>query len=285
MMRLLFILVLFLGACSSVERPLLPLSDAPHREEYLDIPRSGIVTIKPDDTIYSISNRYRVTPRQIIKLNNLQSPYSLAGIRSLTLPKPRSHIVKDGEDLIYISQRYNAPVDELRQLNGLEEGQQLRGGMAIVLPRQFSSTAPSSDAVDSPPRVKSVAYTPNITNFVWPIDGTIILPFGVTSRGVQNDGVNIAGQLNAPVRASHGGEAIFVGNGPKALGNLVLLKHDGGWVTVYGHLSEILIEEGDQIAQGEALGRVGQTGRVDTPQLHFEMRQARRAVDPEEFLF
>ncbi len=287
MVRLLFIFVLFLGACSSSDRPLLPLIDAPQREGRLDIPTSGIITLRAGDTIYSLSNRYQVTPRQIIRLNNLSPPYSLAGIQSLTLPKPRAHIVRAGETLVSVSLRYNVSIDELRRLNGLDETDQLRGGMAIVLPRQtgganFGQT-PSSGAVS--PVIRSVAYTPSASNFVWPIDGTIIQPFGMTARGVQNDGVNIAGHLNAPVRASHSGEVIFVGSGPKALGNLVLIKHDGGWVTVYGHLSDILINEGDKIAQGDKLGLVGQTGRVDSPQLHFEIRQSRRPVDPEEFLF
>lgn len=291
MMRLFFLFVLFLASCSASDRPLLPLTEAPLREELLTIPNSGIVAVKAGDTIYSISNRYRVTPRQIIRLNNLPPPYSLAGVRSLTLPKPRAHIVKAGDSLVSIALRYNVSVDELLQLNNLDETDQLREGMAIVLPRQKASSLPSSGDTGSgaapkpTPTIKSVVYIPNASNFVWPLDGRIIQPFGVTSRGVHNDGVKIAAQLNAPVRASHGGEVIFVGNGPKALGNLVLLKHDGGWVTVYGHLSDISIAEGDYLAQGDELGRVGQTGRVDSPQLHFEIRQARRPVDPEEFLF
>ncbi|MBT7545138.1 MAG: M23 family metallopeptidase, partial [Kordiimonadaceae bacterium] len=67
-------------------------------------------------------------------------------------------------------------------------------------------------------------------------------------------------------------------------GNLVLIKHQNGWVTAYAHNDKILVRKGQQVARGQAVAEVGSTGRVDSPQLHFEMRKGSRAVDPTLYL-
>jgi murein DD-endopeptidase MepM/ murein hydrolase activator NlpD len=79
---------------------------------------------------------------------------------------------------------------------------------------------------------------------------------------------------------------VYAGNQVPGFGNLVLVKHENGWVTAYAHLSNIDVKMRQQIAPGQVLGQVGQTGTVDRPQLHFEVRYAAspteraRPVDP-----
>ena len=73
---------------------------------------------------------------------------------------------------------------------------------------------------------------------------------------------------------------VYAGNAVEGFGNLVLLKHDGGWVTAYAHAEDLLVIRGDTVRQGDPIARVGKTGSVDEPQLHFEIRQGKKPVDP-----
>ena len=82
------------------------------------------------------------------------------------------------------------------------------------------------------------------------------------------------------MRASARGTVAFVGREIKSFGTLVLVKHDGGIITAYAHLGDVMVREGDVIEAGQQIATVGLSGKVDTPQLHFEIRKAREPVDP-----
>ena len=99
-------------------------------------------------------------------------------------------------------------------------------------------------------------------------------------RGVHNDGINIAAVAGADVLAAAPGTVAFIGREIKSFGTLVLIKHKDGVITAYAHLDSVLIKEGDVVEGGQKIATVGQTGKVDTPQLHFEIRKARRPIDP-----
>lgn len=110
--------------------------------------------------------------------------------------------------------------------------------------------------------------------FVWPVQGQVISPFGHKPDGTSNDGLNISANAGDPVRAAADGEVVYAGDQVPSFGNLVLIKHAGGWVTAYAHMSHILVKNRDEVVQGQEIGAVGQTGSVDRPQVHFEIRYA-----------
>ena len=301
---ILIIVALFvIGACSSGERSLLPLNEAPLREDFREVPPTGIIEVRQGDTIYTLANRYQVTPRRIILANTLPPPYDLGGIATLNVPKPRAHIVQAGDSLESISSRYKVSVNSLIEINNLQSPYTLHAGLAISIPRRMdyslldlpreddttsTSTSSGQTGTATIPRTnltsRSVSYSSASPDFRWPVNGDIIEPFGTTARGIHNDGVNIAANAGDSVRASQDGEVAFVGSGLKAFGNLVLVKHQGGWITAYAHLGDVSVSEGDSVDRGDILGVVGQTGRVDSPQLHFEIRRSREPVNPEEFI-
>jgi len=76
----------------------------------------------------------------------------------------------------------------------------------------------------------------------------------------------------------------YSGNELRGFGNLLLIKHAGGWVTAYAHTEQVLVRRGDKVRRGQTIGRVGSTGSVSSPQLHFEVRKGTRAVDPTRVL-
>ncbi|HJS33618.1 MAG TPA: M23 family metallopeptidase, partial [Alphaproteobacteria bacterium] len=120
--------------------------------------------------------------------------------------------------------------------------------------------------------------------FAWPVRGRVVSDFGPKPGGLHNDGLNIAVPRGTPFHAADNGVVVYAGNELRGFGNLILVRHDGGWVTAYAHADEINAQRGDQVRRGQVLGKVGQTGNVASPQLHFEIRRGTRAVDPRELM-
>jgi murein DD-endopeptidase MepM/ murein hydrolase activator NlpD len=132
------------------------------------------------------------------------------------------------------------------------------------------ATGPASDAEVS---------TAGRGRFIWPLKGAILTPFGDRGPGQRNDGLDISASTGESVKAAAGGEVVYAGSSIPGFGNLVLVKHPGGWVTAYAHLDRIEVRMRDEVTQGEEIGQAGQTGVVDRPELHFEIRYA---ADPSE---
>ncbi|AGK57549.1 peptidase M23 [Hyphomicrobium denitrificans 1NES1] len=118
----------------------------------------------------------------------------------------------------------------------------------------------------------------------WPTTGRIIAGFGGRPDGTHNDGINLAVPLGTEVHAAESGVVAYAGNELKGYGNLVLLRHDNGWVTAYAHNDELLVKRGDKVKRGQVIAKAGKTGSVDQPQVHFELRQGSRPVDPTPYL-
>jgi murein DD-endopeptidase MepM/ murein hydrolase activator NlpD len=123
-----------------------------------------------------------------------------------------------------------------------------------------------------------------VPKFRWPANGRVIAGYGPTTNGQQNDGINIALPENTPVKAAEDGVVAYAGNELKGYGNLVLVRHPNGYVTAYAHTKELLVKRGDQVKRGQVIARSGQTGNVNAPQLHFEIRKGASPLDPTRFL-
>ena len=152
------------------------------------------------------------------------------------------------------------------------------GGPLSFFTRQPSHVSPTSE--------EGQAASLGKGRFLWPVRGEIVSRYGAVGPGLRNDGLNIGATAGAGVKASAAGEVVYAGNSLPDFGNLVLIKHPDGWVTAYGHLAAIEVKMRQSVAQGQEIGRVGQTGGVDRPQLHFEIRYSANArekakpVDP-----
>jgi murein DD-endopeptidase MepM/ murein hydrolase activator NlpD len=120
--------------------------------------------------------------------------------------------------------------------------------------------------------------------FVWPVHGPLLAEFGTTGKGQHNDGINIAVPRGTPVLAAQDGVVAYSGNELRGFGNLLLIKHADGWMTAYAHNDTLLVKRGDTVRRGQQIAKAGDSGGVAQPQLHFEVRQGTRAVDPLGFL-
>jgi murein DD-endopeptidase MepM/ murein hydrolase activator NlpD len=116
--------------------------------------------------------------------------------------------------------------------------------------------------------------------FIWPVSGRVVSGYGPKGEGLHNDGINISAPRGAQVRAAGAGVVAYAGNELRGFGNLLLIRHAGGWVTAYAHNAKLLVRRGQKVSQGQLIARVGSTGSVIKPQLHFEIRRGRRAINP-----
>lgn len=120
--------------------------------------------------------------------------------------------------------------------------------------------------------------------FIWPASGKVISGFGPKKGGLYNDGINIAAKSGSDIKAASDGEVVYSGNELRGYGNMLLIKHNNGYLTAYAHASEVLVKKGDVVTSGQTIGRIGRTGHVSSPQLHFSIRQGRKAIDPAKYL-
>ena len=253
------------------------------------------------DSVYALSRRHRVPMRAIIEANGLRPPYHLSVGQRIQLPRRPTHVVTSGETLYGISRHYGVDLFTLARANDLGEPYTIRVGQRLAVPSAVTRAAVSR--VAAPPALPTPESAPTAAaprpsprpgqpapsaalgkGFQWPVQGKVLSGFGPKSKGLHNDGINIAASRGSAVRAAEGGVVAYAGNEIRGFGNLLLIKHAGGWVTAYAHNETLLVKAGDKVSRGQPIARVGSTGNVTRPQLHFELRRGRRAIDPRRHL-
>jgi murein DD-endopeptidase MepM/ murein hydrolase activator NlpD len=232
-----------------------------------------IANVNPGDSVFSLSERYQVNADDIVALNDLQhGDRILAGD---TIRVPAYGHLRDPS--------YGPKAEAKHQAGAPAE-------VPVPQPRPLRARAARA-APANPARswwdgwmspYRSAPMTDQ--NFVWPVKGRILSPFGGDGGGERNDGINISAPRGAPIRAAADGIVSYVGNELKGYGNLVLIRHDNGYVTAYAHADSVIVERGQRVSQGQTIGYAGSTGDVDRPQVHFEIRQGTKPVDPRRYL-
>ena len=130
---------------------------------------------------------------------------------------------------------------------------------------------------------EKLAHRGTAPSFRWPARGRIVAGFGANTNGRENDGINLEIPQGTEIRAAEDGVVAYAGN-LLNYGNLILIRHSNGFVTLYAHASEIMVNRNDPVQRGQVIAKSGQTGTVTSPQLHFEIRQGSAPVDPMQFL-
>jgi murein DD-endopeptidase MepM/ murein hydrolase activator NlpD len=259
------------------------------------LPRGREHVVAKGETLYSIAQRYGISVYDMARANRVDAGYAVRTGERLVIPRGAAPVVIA-----------TAPSSALPSAGGgavtREELAPPPGGRAApgaaldsvppAKPAPVTSDAtPASPVVPADPPVQTasaalpaVPAPPASIGFAWPVRGKIISAFGTKAKGLRNDGINIAAPHGAPVRAAESGVVAYAGNELRGFGNLLLIKHADGWVTAYAHNDVLLAKRGETVAKGQIIARVGNTGNVTSPQLHFEIRQGKRAVDPQQYL-
>jgi murein DD-endopeptidase MepM/ murein hydrolase activator NlpD len=132
--------------------------------------------------------------------------------------------------------------------------------------------------------LQAAAKSMPLPSFAWPVEGQVIDEDDGHRSPASAEGIDILVPEGTEVRASLAGTVIYAGKGLASFGNLVLIRHDGGWITVYGHNSELFVNRGDVVQTGDIIAKSGKSGFVSRPLLHFEIRKKQAAWNPAQFL-
>jgi lipoprotein NlpD len=283
----------------------------------LDVPASTYV-VQPGDSLRGISKKTGAGSEAIARANRIPAPFVIKAGQRLRIPGGRYHLVRPGQSGIAIARAYGVDWSSVVTLNDLEEPYILRTGQRVLLPSRAQVAAMTMEQraaaftididdlitgaepalaarqkpvapVASPKRAlpaTAVVSEPGAFagNFGWPLEGRLIARFGPLGQGRVSNGLNIAAASGTPIKAAADGTVAYVGEDIPAMGKLILLRHGDGWITAYAHASETLVARGQAVKRGDVIARSGSSGSVDEPQLHFELRRARAAVDPLKYL-
>jgi len=268
--------------------------------------RTRSYEVRRGDSVYGLSKKFGLPIRTIIEMNYLEPPYILKIGQRLAIAQaasPDYHRVKKGDTLYSISRKYKVSVSALAKRNRIKPPYRLYVGQRLDLPmgqqviqaeraksreKVRKKTHKSADHAKKQKRSSRLARAQkelrppprSSSRFLWPVRGKIISKFGAKGKGLHNDGLNIAAAAGSPVLAAENGVVAYDGNELGGFGNLVLIKHSGNFVTAYAHNAELLVRRGQKVRRGQAIAKVGRTGTVARPQLHFEIRKGRRPVNP-----
>ncbi len=242
--------------------------------------KGGSYTVASGDTLYSIGRKHGVSPFIIADANGLKKNSTLAIGQSLKIPGVRAAAVaKSGS-------RISSEPETTDQVASAQSDT----GETTVKPETKTLKLPAVEfkpvAKLDAPAVKqdAPAVAAGALAMRWPANGKVISDFGSKPNGMKNEGINISMPEGTAVRAAESGVVAYAGNELKGYGNLVLIRHEGGFVTAYAHAKELSVKRGDTVKRGDVIARAGQTGAVTTPQLHFEVRKGATALDPLKFL-
>ncbi|MEQ8193098.1 MAG: M23 family metallopeptidase, partial [Rhodospirillales bacterium] len=250
----------------------------------LAIPAVREHQVRPGETLNGIAGNYGLSVYELAQTNKLRPPYRIFSGQTLVIAQgvaPRRGAASAASAVVE-SAALSDPAAERRQAARAE---------TLPPPPQTQTAAPTplpSKTEPVPDVQEAKAYSPSfyskIRGFMWPLQGKIVSNFGPKTKGLHNDGINIAAPRGAPVRAAEGGAVAYAGNELRGFGNLLLIKHKNGWVTAYAHNDKLLVKRGDTVGKGQIIARVGSTGAVTSPQLHFEIRRGKRPLDPKKHL-
>jgi lipoprotein NlpD len=194
---------------------------------------------------------------------------------------PVEHVVRRGETVYHIARVYGVSVRSLMDVNHLSDSRDLRVGQSLLIPGAYSYASLGNSAESATDALWDVPRAPR--QFGWPLwSGAVSSGFGMR-HGAMHDGVDISAPFGTPVHAADAGVVVFTGK-INGYGNTVIIRHTDRYVTVYGHNSRILVNEGSAVTRGQSIAEVGTSGRTTGPNLHFEVRYDNRAYNPLSYL-
>jgi len=250
----------------------------------LKIPTPKAYVVESGDTLFAISKRFNASPQMLAELNNFDPNEKVRAGEEIDLPvdiKDSGPLKRPGPPAPRRAEEETTPTGEQPTYKPPEPtyrpAEPTYRPQPPIRPEPPSRYAPppAQPLVESSPAPSDAQVTAaGQGRFIWPVDGQILSGFGSKPGGQRNDGVDVGAPSGTVVKAAAAGDVVYAGNQVPGFGNLVLIKHPGGWVTAYAHLSQTTVKIKDHVEQGDQVGEVGQTGGVDTPELHFEIRYA-----------
>ncbi|NPV38972.1 MAG: M23 family metallopeptidase [Brevinematales bacterium] len=227
--------------------------------------------IQPGENLASIAKKLGTSMDSLISLNSIDNAHFLKPGNKILVPNMDGvlYVVKKDDTLDKIAKKYKVSVDDILDYNDIEEDV-IGAGDILFLP---------GASLTAEERAKALGYL-----FIKPVRGRFTSGFGIridpfTGGRGYHAGIDIAARYGTPIRASKEGRVTFVG-WKGGYGLCVIIKHQMGYETVYGHLAKATVKEGQYVNQGQTIGKMGNTGRSTGTHLHFEVRRYGKPINP-----
>lgn len=248
-------------------------------------PRLEIITytVQPGDTVHAIAQKFGISPETVVWANGdleLHPDILKIGQELVILPVSGVYYqVQEGDTLEAVAKKFKADPQAIAayHLNRLSPPYTLTSGQWLVIPGGEKPYVPRRVHQYTGPIPADASK--GTGTFGWPVSGRITQIFWNLHRAV-----DIGAPAGTPVVAADSGFVIYAGWDDSGYGNLIILDHGNGYVTLYAHLSEMLVSAGQSVAKGTRIGSVGSTGNSTGPHLHFEIRYRDVQRNPLGFL-
>jgi len=215
-----------------------------------------------------------------------------------TSPHGSWHVVVTGESAESLAQKGGVPVEDFLEINGLGHASDVHPGLMVFVleaeGRSAEDSQPQTNPGPQPSRPGQGTGDDGRTTsggvpgaggvFAWPLSHPrLSSPFG-SRWGRPHEGIDLSTPPGTPVMAAADGVVAYAGHGIRGYGNLLVVAHDGGLMTVYAHNAVLSVRQGEHVKRGQVIAMSGQSGRATAPHLHFEVRRGESPIDPMPFL-
>ena len=258
------------------------------------------VQIAPGDTLYSLSRRYSVPVNDLAVMNNLSAPFALYAGQIVKVPNLASAPVRVASATNTasttaatklatsaakpVTNKVDTASNKTQKIDAKQPTQKVEQKKPETPKKDTKQTNDKKQTATNVVKKSTEITARSSSKFSWPLRGKILSNYGSKSNGLFNDGINISAASGTAVAAAENGVVAYAGNEVKGMGNLIIIQHSDGWMTVYAHMDSLSVRRGAHVKVGQKIGAVGQTGKVDKPQLHFEIRKGTKAYNPIQYL-
>jgi murein DD-endopeptidase MepM/ murein hydrolase activator NlpD len=255
-----------------------------------DRPREGVITytVQIDDTVLGIAEQFNLNPNTIVwaNLEDLKNPFVMEVGQILLIPPIDGvlHTVKEKDTIASVAKLYKVTPEAIveyaaNELSSVDDA--LTVGAVLIVPNGDRTPPEQLAVAPSVPRGGTGTSAPwRAAGFVWPAYGRLTQRFWLPAHPA----IDIGAPLGTPVYAADAGTVTTAGWSSVGYGNMILIRHNDGFVTLYAHLSRIDVSVGDAVARGQRIGAIGSTGRSTGPHLHFEIQYGGRSYNPLVYL-
>ncbi|WP_116141434.1 peptidoglycan DD-metalloendopeptidase family protein [Trinickia diaoshuihuensis] len=206
----------------------------------------GYYRVERGDTVSKIARANHESVQSIVRWNNLTNPDSIEVGQVLRVAPP---------------------------------GSKAAAGAPVRTAPGTASASPGTSNATSTGAAPGAAAPANGISLIWPTTGKLVHGFD----GVNYKGIDIANTAGTPIVAAAPGTVVYAGNGLRGYGNLLIVKHEGDFLTAYAHNRTLFVKEGERVTQGQKIAEMGDTDN-DRVALHFELRYGGRSIDPSRYL-
>ena len=307
------LLSLILTACSSTPNraPVIDRSPEPPKAKITQAPKKTTVknnangkdwrpdtyTVKKGDTLYSIGLEFGYDYKEIAQNNNINAPYNIRVAQQLkiknNIPASNKSAEANNDDVVIkplnndsqITQAQNsnvstADIPSLNSPKAMREPYSEQPVSNNTTPAKAAETKAVEAKPTEPKPADAVIAIEDTIDWGLPTKGKIKTAF---NEGASAKGIDIEGTMGQDINAAGNGKVIYNGSDLRGYGNLVIVKHNKDYLSVYAHNSKILVKEGQAVVKGQKIAEMGNSG-TDAIKLHFEIRYQGKSIDPTKFL-